>query len=108
VLISNKWEKFYGNWVKLNENYRKLFIVDTKQRAVNEKTFKWFYGFIAAALVIFCLNLTRGLTALCWEQYTYRSIDRLLFKAAYAEFFKGIRHLFHVCGFLFQSRLVLQ
>lgn len=90
MFISRKWKKFYGNWAKLNESFRKLFIFDLKHRAVNRKTFKWFYGFMCASLLVFFLNITRGITASCWDDYDFKSFDKVLFKTTYTEFFKGV------------------
>lgn len=88
VFISRKWEKFYGNWTKIFEEYKKLFLVDMKEREINAKTLKWFYGFHLASLLSFTLTLTRGLTATCWDDYKVQTIDRLIFETAYSELFK--------------------
>lgn len=90
LFVSYKWENYYENWSKLNENYRKLFIIDMKQKKINFKTLRWFYGFMLGALLTFCLNFTKGLTAVCWEDYKSKSIDKLLFQTAYVEFFEAV------------------
>lgn len=61
-----------------------------KHRVVNRNTLKWFYGFMLAQFTSFMFNFTQGVTASCWEEYDYRSLDKVLFKTTYAEFFKAI------------------
>ena len=61
-----------------------------KHRDVNKKTFKWFYGFMCVSLLVFFLNITRGITASCWDNYDFKTFDKVLFKTTYTELFKSV------------------
>lgn len=101
MFVSKKWQNFYSNWNKLNNNFKQLFIVDIKQKAINRKIFKWFYSFLFLAFLSFTLQLFNGtIITGCADDAHDKSFHQRIFEIAYAEQFKVLPY--HIAfGFYF-------